>query len=162
MSINKINIKVGIDFGKTIGLTEEEEPYPNCINVIRFLKNRYGVENIFIISKARKQMRLKITAWLNRINFFETTNILRENLIFCNDYVDKTKIVERLGINVFIDDHIKVIQSMVCLKQIKMIIWFNKKVDIKLIKKQYRPKIVITNRWDRIVKIFHKIDLILN
>ena len=112
MSINKINIKVGIDFGKTIGLTEEEEPYPNCIDVIRFLKNRYGVENIFIISKARQQMRLKITAWLNRIKFFETTNILRENLIFCNDYVDKTKIVERLGINVFIDDHIKVIQSM--------------------------------------------------
>ena len=93
---------------------------------------------------------------------FETTNILRENLIFCNDYVDKTKIVERLGINVFIDDHIKVIQSMVGLKQIKMIIWFNKKVDIKLIEKQYRPKIVITNRWDRIVKIFHKINLILN
>ena len=162
MSINKINIKVGIDFGKTIGLTEEEEPYPNCIDVIRFLKNRYGVENIFIISKARQQMRLKITAWLNRIKFFETTNILRENLIFCNDYVDKTKIVERLGINVFIDDHIKVIQSMVGLKQIKMIIWFNKKVDIKLIEKQYRPKIVITNRWDRIVKIFHKINLILN
>ena len=46
MNINKINIKVGIDFGKTIGLTEEEQPYPNCINIIRFLKKKYGVENI--------------------------------------------------------------------------------------------------------------------
>ena len=37
------------------------------------------------------------------------------------------------------------------------VIWFNKDVNIKLIDKKYRIKINITNKWNRIIKIFHEI-----
>ena len=154
--MNPNNIKIGIDFGKTIGLIENDSPYPDCISTISFLKNKFGSENIYIISKAKKEMSDKITSWLNRINFYERTSFLKDNVIFCENYSDKARIVEKLKINVFIDDHIKVIQSMILLKQIKLIIWFNKNVDIKLIEKKFRKNIYITTKWSSIIKIIKK------
>lgn len=151
-------IRIGIDFGKTIGLIEEDNPYENCYNVINFMRNKYEKENIFIISKAKQEMRVKITNWLLNKKFFEETKLLKENLIFCNDYEDKAKIVAKLKINVFIDDHIKVIQSIAKLEKIKKLIWFNKKADIRLIEKENREKVIISNKWSKIVKIFQNIN----
>ena len=104
---NRKELKIGIDFGKTIGLVERDKPYVNCYSVIRFLINYYGNENIYIVSKAREIMRKKISEWLVKNNFFKETGFLKKNLLFCNNYEDKTEIVKKLKINVFIDDHIK-------------------------------------------------------
>ena len=152
--MNQKNVRIGIDFGKTIGLTENDKPFPNCYSVIKFFKNKFGIENIYVISKAKKEMRIKISEWLLKNNFFEETNFLQDHVIFCNEYDDKTEIVKKLKINIFIDDHIKVIQNMVKLNQIDKVIWFNKNVDLKLIDKKYRSKIILTNKWNRIIKIF--------
>ncbi len=149
-----IKITIGIDFGKTIGLIEEEQAYKDSFSVIRFLKNNYGEENIYIISKAREIMRLKILEWLLKNKFFKKTGLLQKNLFFCNNYEDKSILVKKLKINVFIDDHIKVIQGMIPLDQIIKVIWFNKDANIKLIEKKYRVKINITNKWNKIIKIF--------
>ena len=43
---------------------------------------------------------------------------------------------------------------MVKLNQMDKVIWFNKNVDLKLIDKKYRSKIILTNKWNRIIKIF--------
>ena len=99
-------------------------------------------------------MRIKISEWLLKNNFFEETNFLQDHVIFCNEYDDKTELVKKLKINIFIDDHIKVIQNMVKLNQMDKVIWFNKNVDLKLIDKKYRNKIILTNKWNRIIKIF--------
>ena len=152
--MNQKNVRIGIDFGKTIGLTENDKPFPNCYSVIKFFKNKFGIENIYVISKAKKEMRIKISEWLLKNNFFEETNFLQDHVIFCNEYDDKTELVKKLKINIFIDDHIKVIQNMVKLNQIDKVIWFNKNVDLKLIDKKYRSKIILTNKWNRIIKIF--------
>jgi len=152
--MNQKNIRIGIDFGKTIGLTENDKPFANCYSVINFFKNKFGIENIYVISKAKKEMRIKISEWLLKNNFFEETNFLQDHVIFCNEYDDKTELVKKLKINIFIDDHIKVIQNMVKLNQMDKVIWFNKNVDLKLIDKKYRSKIILTNKWNRIIKIF--------
>ena len=152
--MNQKNVRIGIDFGKTIGLTENDKPFPNCYSVIKFFKNKFGIENIYVISKAKKEMRIKISEWLLKNNFFEETNFLQDHVIFCNEYDDKTELVKKLKINIFIDDHIKVIQNMVKLNQMDKVIWFNKNVDLKLIDKKYRNKIILTNKWNRIIKIF--------
>ena len=154
--MNSNIIKIGIDFGKTIGLIENESPYPDCISTINFLKNKFGSDNIYIISKAKTEMSDKILNWLDKINFYKRTSFLKNNVIFCENYSDKALIVEKLKINIFIDDHIKVIQSMILLKQIKLIIWFNKNVDIKLIDKKFRSKIQITTKWSSIIKFIKK------
>ena len=148
------SIKIGIDFGKTIGLIENENPFPNCYSVINFLKNKFSVNNLYIISKAKKEMRIKILNWLKKKTFFEETGFLENHVIFCNEYIDKIELVKKLKINFFIDDHIKVIQNMVKLNQMDKVIWFNKNVDLKLIDKKYRSKIILTNKWNRIIKIF--------
>lgn len=154
----KIKIKIGIDFGKTIGLVEEDKPYENCYSVLRYLLNFYGINNIYIVSKARNAMRIKISSWLEKNNFFEETNFLKDHLIFCDNYDDKVDIVKKLKINVFIDDHIKVIQGISKLDQMIKVIWFNKDANIKLIEKKNRMKIVNTFKWDKIIKIFQKIN----
>lgn len=153
-----IKIRIGIDFGKTIGLVEEEKPYPNCYSVIRFLINNYGNDNIFIVSKAKEIMRKKIIEWLNKNKFIEETNFIKENIIFCDNYEDKTEIVKKYKINVFIDDHIKVIQGISNLDQMIKIIWFNENFNLKLVDKNKRLKIITTNKWNKIIKIFHKIN----
>ena len=142
----KKEIKIGIDFGKTIDLVEEEKPYDNCYSVIRFLINYYGNENIYIVSKAREIMRTKILEWLYKNNFFKETGFLKKNLLFCNNYEDKTEIVKQLKINVFIDDHIKVIQGISKLDQMIKIIWFNDNINLKLIEKNNRMKIITTTK----------------
>lgn len=152
--MNQKNVRIGIDFGKTIGLIENDKPFTNCYSVIKFFKNKFGIKNIYVISKAKKEMRIKISEWLLNNNFFEETNFLQDHVIFCNEYDDKTELVKKLKINIFIDDHIKVIQNMVKLNQMDKVIWFNKNVDLKLIDKKYRSKIILTNKWNRIIKIF--------
>ena len=152
--MNQKNVRIGIDFGKTIGLIENDKPFDNCYSVIKFFKNKFGIENIYIISKAKKEMRIKISEWLLNNSFFEETKFLQDHVIFCNEYDDKTELVKKLKINIFIDDHIKVIQNMVKLNQMDKVIWFNKNVDLKLIDKKYRSKIILTNKWNRIIKIF--------
>ena len=69
--MNQKNVRIGIDFGKTIGLTENDKPFANCYSVINFFKNKFGIENIYVISKAKKEMRIKISEWLLNNNFFE-------------------------------------------------------------------------------------------
>ena len=44
---------------------------------------------------------------------------------------------------------------------IKKIIWFNKDANLKDIEKQFRRKIVITDKWNSMNKIFNKINKIL-
>ncbi len=158
MNKNKSNpIKIGIDFGKTIGLVEEDNPYKDCYSIIKFLRKKYGKENLYIVSKARKEMKEKILAWLLKNKFFEETEMIQENLIFCDNYEDKRLIVEKLGINVFIDDHFKVIKELIKNDKMIKIIWFNSDANIKLIEKKYRLKIIITSKWNKLVKVFNNL-----
>ena len=154
----KITIRVGIDFGKTIGLVEEEVPYKDSYSVINFLIRYYGKENIFIVSKARTEMKQKINNWLVKNKFFKLTNFEKNNLIFCDNYEDKVNIVKKHKINVFIDDHYKVIHGISELDQMIKVIWFNQDVDLKLISKKYRMKVVFSNKWAKLIKVFHKIN----
>jgi hypothetical protein len=148
--------RIGIDFGGTIGWIENDDPFPHCISTLIELKNIYGAENIFIVSKAGLSIRDKILDWLKKHNFWEITGLLPDNVYFCTKYLEKAIICKELHINVFIDDHIKIISSVATLKSMAFVIWFNKDVDIKLIPKEFRKKIIVSNQWNKIPKIFSK------
>ena len=46
-----------------------------------------------------------------------------------------------------------------CYKKLEhKVIWFNKKADIRLIEKENREKVIISNKWNKIVKIFQNIN----
>ena len=103
-------------------------------------------------------MKQKINNWLVKNKFFELTNFEKNNLIFCDNYEDKVNIVKKHKINVFIDDHYKVIHGISELDQMIKLIWFNQDVDLKLIDKKYRMKVVVSNKWAKLIKVFHKIN----
>ena len=44
MNQKVFKIWLGIDFGKTIGLTENDKPFPNCYSVIKFFKNKFRLK----------------------------------------------------------------------------------------------------------------------
>ena len=64
--------KIGFDFGKTIGITDNEKPYKNSFKVIKMIIDKLGPENVYIISKAKVEMKEKISQWLIDRNFFDS------------------------------------------------------------------------------------------
>ena len=150
--------KVGLDFGKTIALIEEDKPFDNAFDVIKMIINKYTSDNVFIVSKARQETRQFILSWLDRHNFYNLTGFSRENIYFVKDYADKRTIVDRLKINIFVDDSIKIVRVLHSSENIEKIIWFEGS-DPKLLKeipKQYRNKIVIFKKWNKLYKTFCK------
>ena len=149
--------RIGLDFGKTIAVTDSL-PFYHSFETIKHIVCKYGIENVFIISKAREKMRKDILKWFKTYNFFKKTGIIKNNVFFVREYVDKVTLVKKMNINVFIDDHFKVISRLVELEIIFKVIWFNEKGNIRLIPKTLRKKVVISNKWNRISKIISKID----
>ncbi|VBB17613.1 hypothetical protein YASMINEVIRUS_76 [Yasminevirus sp. GU-2018] len=141
--------RIGIDFGNTIGEVDVD-PDTKGFSVIRMFVDKYGSSNMFIVSKAGDEMKNRIEEWLVKNNFFATTNFLKENVIFVKEYFDKRDVVIKNKIDVFIDDHYKVVSSLCDVPTIKHIVWFNKKGDIKLIPKEYRSKVVISSLWGKV------------
>jgi len=89
-------------------------PEPGCIHILRRLvSERFGTENVFLISKSQPQNQIRTMEWLKHINFFERTGILEKNVFFCTQRCQKKEICERLGINHFIDDRLDVLESVV-------------------------------------------------
>ena len=150
--------KVVLDFGKTIALIEEDKPFDNAFEVIKMIINKYTSDNVFIVSKARQETSQFILSWLDRHNFYNLTGFSRENIYFVKDYADKRTIVDRLKINIFVDDSIKIVRVLHSSENIEKIIWFEGG-DPKLLKeipKQYRSKIVIFKKWNKLYKTFCK------
>lgn len=150
--------KVGLDFGKTIALIEEDKPFDNAFDVIKMIINKYTRDNVFIVSKARQETSQFILSWLDRHNFYNLTGFSRENIYFVKDYADKRTIVDRLKINIFVDDSIKIVRVLHSSENIEKIIWFegNDPKLLKEIPKQYRNKIVIFKKWNKLYKTFCK------
>lgn len=140
---------IGIDFGKTIGKIEDV-PNLETFNVIKMLIQKYDSDNLFIVSKAGQEMQQKIKQWLDKYKFYDITGFDINNIYFVKEYTDKKEIIKKLKINVFIDDHHKVIQSIVDLDQLDTIIWFSKDANIKLIPIKYKYKVRTTINWNKI------------
>ena len=146
--------KIGFDFGKTIGITDDEKPYKNSFNVIKMIIDKLGADNVYIISKAKVEMKEKISQWLIDRNFFDVTNFNISNVYFVDEYEDKRILVDKLQINIFVDDSVKIIRCLIDSPVIKKLVWFNG--NNKLIKdlpSKYRERIIITHQWGKLYKI---------
>ena len=152
------NTKIGFDFGKTIALIEEDKPFDYAFEVISMIINRYESNNVFIVSKARQETQQLILNWLQRHKFYQETGFNVDNIYFVEEYADKRIIVDKLGINIFVDDSIKIVRVLVPSENIRTMIWFRGS-DLKLIKdipKKYRHKIVLYKEWKKMYKTFCK------
>jgi hypothetical protein len=141
--------RIGFDFGNTIG-TIENPPCEKIFRIIKMFVDKYESKNTFIISRAKKQMRVQIMKWLNDNNFFTKTLFDPNNVHFVNEYKEKRDLIINLNINIFVDDHHKIVSSIVDIDTMYCVHWFNDKADINLVPKKYRKKISITTNWGKI------------
>ena len=189
----------GIDFGGVILqydgsflLDEKDNSYleakqqPKAFETIKLIINKYGKENIFIVSKAKAKMRKKISNWLKKHEFYHQTGFDINNLFFVSSFDEKLIVSNKLGLNIFIDDKFQNISRVVCANTIKKVVWFdhdtlqtlNQKNDknnnnfknnnsknkqffnplTQNIKcKAQRNKIVIAKDWNAVQKILNKV-----
>lgn len=80
--------------------------------LIKDLIERYGAQNVFIVSKCGLVIEDKTRRWLDGHNFYQFTGFNPDNLYFCRERADKAPIVQRLGITDFIDDREEVLGYM--------------------------------------------------
>lgn len=155
--------RVGIDFGNTIGRIEthrgwEREPFPHAIEMIAHFVAKFGANNVFIVSKANKAMQDLTLVWLEKHNFYAETGFLKENVLFVFEHADKAQVAKRLGLSIFLDDHIKVVRYLAPLPSVHRIFWmYAKPKGIQFVPKRYRCKVAIIQDWSRTMKYIQKI-----
>ncbi|WP_421793256.1 hypothetical protein [Hydrocarboniphaga effusa] len=86
-------------------------PYPGMFEVVPALVKAFH-RRVVLVSKASSATEEKTRRWLDHHQFFERTNIPRNNLVFCSSRMAKASICKELGITHFIDDRRDVLEFM--------------------------------------------------
>lgn len=68
--------------------------------------------NVWLVSKCGDRIQERTRKWLDRHRFFQTTGIPYGQLRFCKNRKDKAPICVELGIGLFVDDRLDVLQAM--------------------------------------------------
>ena len=164
-----MSTKIGIDFGGVIRC-DDGNPHDHAFRTIQHIVHKYGRGHCYIISKAGPQMEGNILQWLDDHNFTEVTGFDPYNIYFVRDYAAKRTVVDRLSINIFIDDKIKNIKAVIGAESIRKVIWFNNKSNCKFVEntrqsthygahkipKHLRNILVILADWNRVQKALGK------
>lgn len=106
--------RFAFDIGGVIIDSKSETINDEAVKSIKLVIEKYGKENVYIISKA-KEKYIKINKnRLDEYDFYEKTRFLKSNLFFCNEYIDKSRICKNLKIDYMVDDSLKVIKFLQC------------------------------------------------
>ena len=152
-------LRVGIDFGMTIADLQDPAaaPFPLALETIRAIVGHFGAEQVFIISKAKSGTQLKILSWLTDHDFFAKTHMLPSRVHFVRDYSDKRILVDKFGVNFFIDDSIKVLKSLAGADTLQKAVYFRGNTrTFKELPKSFRNRVVVTHSWSQLYKLFSK------
>ena len=90
----------------------EATPVAGVYDAVRRLVERYGADNIFIISKCGEIVEGRTRQWLTGNNFYAYTGFSPENLRFCRTRAEKAPIAEALALTAFVDDRRDVLEYM--------------------------------------------------
>lgn len=73
---------------------------------------RHVEGKIWLVSKCGPRVQALTRRWLDRHRFFQTTGVPYGHLRFCLDRRDKAPICAELGVGVFVDDRLDVLDAM--------------------------------------------------
>jgi len=138
-------MKLGIDFGGVIikPLQSEKLLFSNCGKEIMqedaFLVigklNKIMQEGIWIISKASTITKSETLQWLNINSFYQETNFVPSNIVFCSKRIDKVKIIQDIGLDYYIDDNEETILSLLGIVP-NLFYWGSKNISNNIISVQ--------------------------
>ena len=113
---------VAFDIGGVIVNKISRVPYNESLISIKLYVEKLKPSNVYILSKAKNKWIKNNLELFDKIDFYNKTGIIPENVIFVDEYIDKQTVCNKLGINYMIDDSIKVIRYMQYIDTIP--IWF--------------------------------------
>lgn len=79
--------------------------------VLGRLRERFA-GRVWLVSKCGPKVQARTRQWLERRRFFQSTGIPYGNLRFCRDRREKAPICAELGIGLFVDDRLDVLEAM--------------------------------------------------
>ncbi len=117
---------LGVDIGRVliqgdgpdtsfIGGSEDDAmkapPMPGAFESLSRLCQSFD-GRIWLVSKCGPKVQERTRRWLDRHRFFQTTGIPYGQVRFCRERREKAPICERLGIGLFVDDRLDVLNAM--------------------------------------------------
>jgi hypothetical protein len=160
-------MRIGIDIGGVIIAQDTDEPdlffsddflrakpFPNCFETIKILIEKFGSENVFIISKCGEKVQRKSREWLEYNQFFLMTGFVPEHIHFCLERYEKAGIAQTLHLTHLIDDRYTVLKHLLSLKQVERLILFSpNETEQGLSRSNPSNKILQVSSWDEVGKI---------
>lgn len=126
-------------------------PVANSFRVLSRIANELlKPRDTFVVSYCDQETEVISRRWLEIHKFFETTKIPYSNLFYCRDRSHKNIICEELGITDFVDDNIKVIQSLETVEN--RFLFRTKEKELTIVD----PTIKIVKSWDDIEQKYFK------
>lgn len=173
MNSSNLEIKIGIDIGGVIISQDTDEPdlfftedflrakpFPNCFETIKRLIEKFGKENVFIISKCGEKVQKKSRQWLDYNHFFSITGFVPEHIHFCLERYEKAGIAQTLHLTHFIDDRYSVLKYMIDLPSIQRLILFcPNDTEKEASRSNPNDKILEVSNWEEIPKICFQLNL---
>jgi len=155
--------KIIIDLGRVVINNERNKinlrdgtipAIPRAINSIGYLVETFGVKDVFILSKDKKDREPLTRAWLEGKSFYSKTGFKRENLFFCREIEEKAPKAQELGATCIIDDNPEVLISMIKIESITHLFLFNPRKSALKEFPNLPEKIEIYYKWENLIKRF--------
>lgn len=106
-------MRIGIDLGRTIVDRDNgNTPFADCFPVTKLIIEKFGADNVFIVSRVNSEQKESAIKWLNLWNFYHNTGLKPDNVYFCFERRDKAIFSKGLKLNVFIDDRLDCLAPM--------------------------------------------------
>lgn len=131
-------------------------PMPGSFAGIRTIVERAGPEKVFIISKAGKEIQDKTLAWMDANEFWKETGMLKENVHFCLKKSEKLPIAEQLGLHVFVDDYLDVLDFVIQAPTMKRGFWLEPDHKVAESVGEIHGLYTHAKHWDGIVSHLHE------
>lgn len=125
---------------------------PGAIEGLKFLIEKVGADNVWIISKVSPIQQKVIEMVFENLNICEKTGLLPDHIRFCLERKDKAPIIKELGLEGHIDDRGEVMESLQGF--LPCPIWFNpSKKDYMEWNKYVSSQVLMVPNWDNICGI---------
>ncbi len=126
---------------------------PDALLGLRFLSQRVGPENVWIVSKASPHQREVSRLALEKFRFYPTTGLKPDQVLFCPERKDKRPIIKALDLEGHIDDRGEVIESIQ--KFVKCPVWFSpEEYDTAQWLYQVKYTVRVVSGWKQIMEMF--------
>ena len=80
--------------------------------IARLVQERFR-DRVWLVSRCDEPSESALMTWLERHQFFTSTRIPSNHVLFCRQRHDKATICRRLGVTHFIDDRLEVLSHLV-------------------------------------------------